>query len=187
MVEVNRSESEPCPLQLGANCSFPARKQKKSEVTSRQLGLLRLLLTVFPWLLLQNTLYPIRIFGHVGIDSRFSGHSALGESVADHPLGHPSRVLPIEVHQRSSGIPRAGVLGELPTGTDLLRSQSHPVSLEDLGAVFIGNVGNAQLQFYGTVDVDEVLVDCKKKKEKIMYPKDLRYEIAYTINTDIIL
>lgn len=152
--------------QLGANCSPEKKFKLKTEnLTSReqqlllgfQLGLLRRL--AFILFLLDNAIDPLRVFGHVCINGRLSGHSALREPVADHAIGHPARLLAIEVHQRSAGVPGTRVLRELSASTELLWAKSNAVGLQDFGAVLIRDVGNSQFQLNRTVDVDEVLVD----------------------------
>lgn len=125
-------------------------KLKTENLTSReqqlvlgfQLGLLRRLAIIL--FLLDNTFDPLRIFGHVCINGRLSGHSTLREPVADHTVGHPPRLLAIEVHQRSSGVPGTRVLCELSASTELLWAKSNAVGIQDFGAVLIRDVRNTQ-------------------------------------------
>lgn len=158
--DANRSEyrirTAAPPILIRRRLFFPPKKVQRN-LTSRQLLGLRLL--VFHLLHLDNALNPVGVLGHVRVYRRLSGHAALSESVADHAVGHPPRVLAVKVHQRSSGVACTRILGKLPAGADLLGPQTHSEGLQNLGAVLFGDVGNAQLQLDGTVDVDEVFVD----------------------------
>lgn len=77
---------------------------------------------------LYNTLNPADIAQHGRVHARPG--TALRKAVADYAVGHPARMMPIEIHERSAAIAGTGILRFLTAGAQLLGTQSHAVQIE---------------------------------------------------------